>query len=1568
MVDDDVSEVAGTNVVAPATTGTGEPAFMHRQPIGQLSNEVRGLILSVRDLEDRISVETLSGEQVKEAFAEMYPPAKLFSLELQSFPGIYPNIRTWLNKHGANLARHSSRRIVKTLAAGIYVAEEATVAMDIASDIVTAGNDRSATASQSNRPPIPPTGPLGNSGSQDTSGSYNNSYRVAHNVAMRFKYESSKFSGDIGQSWNEYVAEYQQVSRDYNLTERQKLQFLHNLFIGDAKRHYLDSVAPHCHNFNHAVEEIGNEYNSSVRQNRVRNVLNTLRLQDKLGESQDEGQALATVYKIITKLAPQVPMSHRGNAHKVQFLRDAVIGVPWATEPLSRIATHGLSFQQLYGELEAAQQLSKESRLAVLRDSVSPSASSFHGDESRIAGVLYSGQGTYARRNTPSWKRKGAVNRSPNASGKRFDPLQIMGCFNCGNPSHMMNQCNKPLSAVKAAQARLEYMQKKTGRKRNANSVLFALCQQLDEEDNEEEDHNDDKDEITDQEIFNTLVADFQESEEEEEDEELHVHLVDLSIYAISEDRNQFEGACLDTGASRSVVGRAQAESYCKYMGIPLMIEEQQKKVFKFGSQKAKSLGKAKFYIPYANDKRMDIDIDVVDVNVPLLLGLPTLDEYKMYVNNVEDLIVCTSPKWSSPITRKFGHLYYEWGNDILYTKQELERIHRHFYHPHPNRVFNLMKRAEDPEATAETLEALEKVSASCEICQRLADQPGRFRVSLPRDDITFNHTLLMDLMSLDSRNVLHIVCKDTLFNAACFTNGDKSPEIWNDYVRIWANVYVGHPNVIHADYGPQFRSDNWKALLKMCNIEVKTSGVESHNALGVGERYHEYLRQVYRKVRASHKNLSIEFALSAAVRAMNCTAGKNGLSPCLLVFGISPRIPGGTNEQPEQRKRMLALKIARSEMLKVIARQRLATAIQKNVPKVANHDISIGSDVLLYKERPVNRWLGPYKVIAGDMKNLLLNVDGRIVPASVDKVKTFKRVQAESKDTATPAAPGARREMESTIDRIISGEIFMVTLRGSLTSAERKHTTYEKDHAPTPSDILVTEILDSKDVRNSSQVFQEAKQKEIDGLKERSTWTAVRIDSIPRNANIVGGRFANVLKNVGTDKEFAKARFVAQGFNDRMKPFIVHNTPTLRQTSSKIMVSASVILGFDIRLLDITQAYLQSKDKLSRDIFIRPRKDDLKYFGFDDEMILKLNKPLYGMCDSGDYWGATLTDHVRNNLEMLPLDGDPSLYMKESSGQTIGLLGSYVDDCLFAGNPDFDTCIKATQERFESKPLESDNFEFLGVRIKKHKSSDGSIWYTLSQPEYSERLKPIPQDISFDKFRSVRAALSWLCHSRPDICCEVNRACQVTEKSFELRHVKALNKTIRRIRETKSFTLKYRPMDSTTLHMRVYSDASFASNDDNSSQLGYIVLLADKQNNCHVLAYSSKKSKRVVRSIMAGEVFAFSAAFDHAFVIQHDLRRILKHPIGMKMFTDSKQLFDVITRASHTTEKRLMVEITAARESYNRYEISTVGLVAGDVNPADGLTKPGICKPLNELLETSIDSTVVSQWIYRSN
>ncbi len=74
--------------------------------------------------------------------------------------------------------------------------------------------------------------------------------------------------------------------------------------------------------------------------------------------------------RIITKLSLQDPASHPGNAQRIEFLRNAVVGSEWASEPLSRMATQNLSYQQLHGGIEAAYRFSKETKKAVLGENV----------------------------------------------------------------------------------------------------------------------------------------------------------------------------------------------------------------------------------------------------------------------------------------------------------------------------------------------------------------------------------------------------------------------------------------------------------------------------------------------------------------------------------------------------------------------------------------------------------------------------------------------------------------------------------------------------------------------------------------------------------------------------------------------------------------------------------------------------------------------------------------------------------------------------------------------------------------------------------------------------------------------------------------------------------------------------------------------------------------------------------------------------------------------------------------------------------------------------------------------
>ena len=321
-------------------------------------------------------------------------------------------------------------------------------------------------------------------------------------------------------------------------------------------------------------------------------------------------------------------------------------------------------------------------------------------------------------------------------------------------------------------------------------------------------------------------------------------------------------------------------------------------------------------------------------------------------------------------------------------------------------------------------------------------------------------------------------------------------------------------------------------------------------------------------------------------------------------------------------------------------------------------------------------------------------------------------------------------------------------------------------------------------------------------------------------------------------------------------------------------------------------------------------------------------------MTDAGDYWGVTSDEHIQNNLSMVPTEIDPSLYIKEGSEGTDGLLGSYVDGSLLCGDKTFQELTERTMQRFESRTRQWDDIDFLGVHVSTNGTENGRE-FLISQPEYVGKVTLVPMDMFFERFRSSRASFGWFAHIRPDLCCAINRAAQVTRETFQKRRIEELNNATSRVCSSRNLGLQIGSFDRCSLHLRCYADASLASKDDLCSQLGYFILLCDADDHCHILDYASCKRKRVVRSIMGGEIYAFAEGFDSVYAIKHTLEKVYRQVLPINMLKDSKQMFDVITKASHIAEKRLMIDVAAAREAYNRHDISNIGLAVSRNNIA---------------------------------
>jgi hypothetical protein len=164
-----------------------------------------------------------------------------------------------------------------------------------------------------------------------------------------------------------------------------------------------------------------------------------------------------------------------------------------------------------------------------------------------------------------------------------------------------------------------------------------------------------------------------------------------------------------------------------------------------------------------------------------------------------------------------------------------------------------------------------------------------------------------------------------------------------------------------------------------------------------------------------------------------------------------------------------------------------------------------------------------------------------------------------------------------------------------------------------------------------------------------------------------------------------------------------------------------------------------------------------------------------------------------------------------------------------------------------------------------------------------------------------------------------------------------------------------------------VFTDASFANNRDLSSQIGFVIVLTDRNQDANILHWSSIKCKRVTRSVLASELYALAHGFDIGAAIKSTIQKILQlEQLPLVLCTDSKSLYDCLVKLGTTQEKRLMVDLMCLRQAYERREITEVKWISSGDNPADAMTKAKPCQALKTLIDTNKLNLEVTEWVER--
>ncbi|KAI0990954.1 hypothetical protein K3495_g17233, partial [Podosphaera aphanis] len=137
-------------------------------------------------------------------------------------------------------------------------------------------------------------------------------------------------------------------------------------------------------------------------------------------------------------------------------------------------------------------------------------------------------------------------------------------------------------------------------------------------------------------------------------------------------------------------------------------------------------------------------------------------------------------------------------------------------------------------------------------------------------------------------------------------------------------------PDYVITDAGKNFVSKNFVQSEATMAIRTKAVPVEAHWSIGMVERYHHVLRRAYETItrHMSGTNLNKIMLLQMAVKAVNDSAGPDGLVPTLLVYGTFPKMTKLDPPSPSITQRATAIHKAMEEIDKLRTSRQIKEAL----------------------------------------------------------------------------------------------------------------------------------------------------------------------------------------------------------------------------------------------------------------------------------------------------------------------------------------------------------------------------------------------------------------------------------------------------------------------------------------------------------------------------------------------------------------------------------------------------------------------------------------------------------------
>ena len=500
------------------------------------------------------------------------------------------------------------------------------------------------------------------------------------------------------------------------------------------------------------------------------------------------------------------------------------------------------------------------------------------------------------------------------------------------------------------------------------------------------------------------------------------------------------------------------------------------------------------------------------------------------------------------------------------------------------------------------------------------------------------------------------------------------------------------------------------------------------------------------------------------------------------------------------------------------------------------------------------------------------------------------------------------------------------------------------------PESILfanqITQEIFVESVKSSdAEKYLEEKKQELEKWKKFHVYDEVSLDDFP-NSEVLSARWVITEKQVNDSLEY-KARLVIRGFQESDAP--VSDSPTAGKTVLRLCLVVGSSKSWKIESLDVYAAFLQS-EKLNRTILMKPPKE----FKKDSNTIWKINKPVYGLNDASRKWFLTVKKKLLS-LGCKPLKHDCSVYIYQHESNFSGFLVIHVDDFIIAGNEHFhDNVISKLTQSFEISKRNQSPFKYIGWNINQ--DSDGVI---IDQVDYQNSIQPMiitkerSNQTNYElgenerkEYQQLLGKLQWISsQSRPDVRFSVLE-CSIAANKPLVSDALKINRVVKKLQKVSLYLfLPSLSLDLTQWKIIGFADAALCNLPDKvSSTNGHIIFLTDGSR-AAPMSWSSRKIKRVTRTIISAECIALGLCLDECILIKEMILDILSPSNRENSFpiiavTDSKSLYDNIYSTNQAEDLRLRREVASIRQLIQNKEISKVIWKPTELQLADPLTK----------------------------